>query len=110
MDVYNGEMGRYEGVRFIEQSFIPEGGAIDSTTFDPYTKTSDPWNNAKSSWAFFIGGDTVQEAVIVPEELRAKLPGDYGRSNGIAWYYLGGFGITHTTAANSRIVKWDSAA
>jgi N4-gp56 family major capsid protein len=84
-DVYSGEVGRYEGFRFIEQTFIPKGGAIDSTTFDPYTGTADAWNNAKSSWAFFAGADTVNEAIVVPEEIRGKLPGDFGRSNGIAW-------------------------
>lgn len=108
--IYNGEVGRYEGVRFVEQNFVPKGGANDSTTFDPYTQTADAWNNAKSSWAFFFGGDTVNEAMVIPEEIRAKLPGDYGRSGGIAWYYLGGFGIFHTQAAQSRIAKWDSAA
>lgn len=108
--IYNGEVGRYEGCRFVHQNFIPKGGANDSTTFDPYTKTADAWNNGASSWAFFFGADTVNEAMAVPEEIRAKLPGDYGRSGGIAWYYLGGFGIFHDTAAQSRIVKWDSAA
>lgn len=108
--IYNGEVGRYEGVRFVEQNFIPKGGANDSTTFDPYTQTADAWNNAKSSWAFIFGGDTVNEAMVIPEEIRAKLPGDYGRSGGIAWYYLGGFGIFHNQAAQSRIAKWDSAA
>ena len=44
------------------------------------------------------------------EEMRGKIPSDYGRSMGIAWYYLGGFGIVHTAAAQARIVKWDSAA
>jgi len=57
-----------------------------------------------------MGGDTVTEAVCIPEEVRAKIPGDYGRSKGIAWYYLGGFGLGHPDAVNSRIVKWDSAA
>lgn len=108
--IYNGEVGRYEGCRFVEQNFIPKGGANDSTTFDPYTQTADAWNNAKSSWAYFFGADTVNEALVIPEEIRAKLPGDFGRSGGIAWYYLGGFGIFHDTAAQSRIMKWDSAA
>jgi len=101
---------KYEGCRFIEQTFIPKGGANDSTTFDPYTQTADAWNNAKSSWAFFAGGDTVNEAIVIPEEIRGKLPGDYGRSNGVAWYFLGGYGLFHTAAAQTRIVKWDSAA
>lgn len=108
--IFNGEIGRYEGCRFATQNFIPKGGAIDSTTHDPYTRTADAWDNAKSSWSFFFGGDTVNEAMVIPEEIRAKLPGDYGRSAGIAWYYLGGFGIYHDTGTQSRISKWDSAS
>lgn len=110
--IMNGEMGRFESTRFIEQTFIPKGGAVDSATFDPYTRTADAWNNAKSSWAFFMGEDTVAEAIAIPEEMRGKIPDDYGRSKGIAWYYLGGFGIVHTTSnpTQGRIVKWESAA
>jgi N4-gp56 family major capsid protein len=108
--IFKGEMGRYEGFRFVEQNFIPKGGANDSTTFSPQTGTADAWNNTKSSWIFFMGEDTVAEAIVIPEEIRAKLPGDYGRSKGIAWYYLGGYGIVHDDATNSRILKWDSAA
>ena len=69
--VYQGERGRYDGTRFVEQNFIPKGGANDSTTFDPYTATADAWDNGKSSWAFIMGGDTVQEAICIPEEIRA---------------------------------------
>lgn len=105
-----GEIGRYEDVRFVEQNQIPKGGALDSTTFDPWDKVADPWNNAKSSWAFFMGGDTVAEAIVISEQIRAKIPGDFGRSKAIAWYALTGFGIAHPDAENARIVKWDSAA
>ena len=108
--IMNGLIGRYEGIRFVEQKFIPKRGATDSTTFNPDTSTADAWNNAKSSWAFFFGGDTVNEAMVIPEEIRGKLPGDYGRSAGIAYYYLGGFGIWHDVASQCRIAKWDSAA
>lgn len=90
--IYKGEIGKYEGVRFIEQNNIAKG------TFAA---------NA-SNWAFFLGEDTVAEAICVPEEIRGKIPGDYGRDKGVAWYYLGGFAITQTTARESRIVKWDS--
>lgn len=108
--IFNGEIGRYESFRFIEQTFIPKGGAADSTTYDPWSGTADAWNNGLSSWAFFLGADTVTEAVCVPEEIRAKIPGDYGRSRGIAWYYLGGFGLVHPDALNARVMMWDSAA
>jgi len=113
--ILNGEIGRYEATRFIEQTHIPKGGAADSATFDPYTATADAWNNAKSSWAFFFGQDTVAEGIAVPEEMRGKIPSDYGRSRGIAWYYLGGFGLVHplvssNNSKNARVVKWDSAS
>ena len=106
--IMNGEIGRYEGVRFLEQTHVAKGGAVDSTTFT--FRVADPWDNAKSSWVFFCGEDTVAEALAIPEEIRGKIPTDYGRSRGVAWYYLGGFGIVHTTAAQARIVKWESAA
>jgi hypothetical protein len=108
--VFDGEIGRYEGVRHIEQTFIPKGGANDSTTFDPYSGVADAWNNGLSSWGFYAGGDTVTEAVCIPEEIRGKIPGDYGRSKGVAWYYLGGFALIHDDAANARILMWDSVA
>ena len=58
--------------------------------------------------AFFFGQDTVVEAFAVPEEIRGKIPTDFGRSRGIAWYANLGYGIVHTNDANSRIIKWAS--
>lgn len=92
--IANGEVGRAENTRFVEQNNIAKAN----------------WTNAKSNWAFFFGADTVAEGIAVPEEMRGKIPTDYGRSRGIAWYYLGGFGLVHTAAAQARVVKWDSAA
>lgn len=109
--IMNGEIGRYEGFRFIEQTNIAKGGAVDSTTWT--FRTADAWNNAKSDWCFFLGEDTVMEAICIPEEIRGKIPTDYGRSRGVAWYYLGGFGIVHNDSSNyaqNRIIKWESAA
>ena len=108
--IMNGEIGRYEHTRFIEQTHIPKGGATDSTTWDAESGTADAWNTA-GDWIFYLGEDTVMEGVACPEEIRGKIPTDYGRSKGIAWYYLGGFGIVHTTAApaDARIAKVDSA-
>jgi len=111
--IMSGEVGRYNSIRFIEQTNVPKGGAADSTTHNAFTGTADAWNAAASDWIFFFGEDTCAEAIAVPEEMRGKIPTDYGRSKGVAWYYLGGFGNVHDIAANvanSRIVKWDSAA
>lgn len=101
--ILNGEIGRYEGMRFFEQTEILAGVANGGTA----------WSNGKSDWAYFFGSDTVAEAIAVPEEMRGKIPTDFGRGRGVAWYYLGGFGLVHTLqmgATQARILKWDSAA
>lgn len=92
--ILNGEIGRYESVRFVEQTNIAKAG----------------FGQGLSNWAYFFGNDTVAEGIVIPEEMRGMIPGDFGRARGVAWYYLGGFGIVHTTAAQARIVRWDSAA
>jgi hypothetical protein len=112
--IMNGEVGRsYENVRFIEQTTIPAGGAANSVTFNPFTDTADAWDVATPSgagdWAFFFGEDTICEAIHTPEEIRAKIPDDYGRSKGVAWYALLGYGIAHTDVTQARILKFDSA-
>jgi N4-gp56 family major capsid protein len=95
--IKNGEIGKYNNCRFVEQSHIAKELNVTGVT----------------DWAFFFGSDTVAEAIAVPEEIRGKIPTDFGRSKGIAWYYLGGFGIVHSGASSTtdqcRIVKWDSA-
>lgn len=96
--IYNGEIGKFEGVRFIEQNNVTK------TQFGTFT------SNSKSNGAFFFGEDTVAEALVVPEEIRGQIPADYGRAKGIAWYYLGGFALIQTLAIQSRIIKWDSAS
>lgn len=103
--IRNGETGRYEGVRFVEQTYRAKGGAAAGLG-----TAAAAWGNSLSDWAVFMGADTVAEAVAIPEEVRGKIPTDYGRSRGIAWYYLGGAGLVHSTAAESRVVMWDSAA
>lgn len=101
--IMNGEIGRYENVRYIEQTNIVKGISTDGIN-------GTPWVDGKSDWIYFFGNDTVAEGVTVEEEMRGKIPSDYGRSKGVAWYYIGGFGLVQTQASNSRIVKWDSAA
>lgn len=104
--IMNGEIGRYENTRYVEQTNIVKGISTDGIT-------GTSWTNGLSDWIFFFGNDTVAEAIAVPEEMRGKIPSDYGRSKGVAWYYLGGMGIVHANSnfpLNARVVKWDSAA
>lgn len=108
--IMNGEIGRYENMRYVEQTHIPKGGAADSTTWNASTDTADAWDNALSDWIFFMGDDTVSEGVSVPEEMRGKIPTDFGRSKGIAWYSINGYAIVHSDIDNTRIAMWDSAS
>lgn len=113
-----GEVGRYYNVRFVEQTSIAGGHAQDSVATSANVFTADLWNSStpasgvgRADWAFFFGEDTVAECIVIPEEIRGKIPGDYGRSRGVAWYYLGGFGLVHGSVsgdANARILKVDS--
>lgn len=100
--IFNAEIGRYENVRYTEQTNIVKGVSTDGISGTAWASGND--------WIFFLGEDTVAEGVAVPEEMRAKIPTDYGRSKGVAWYYLGGFGLVQTAAAEARMVMWDSAA
>lgn len=102
--IFNGEIGRYENVRYTEQTNVVKGaGSTDGTGGTTWP------GSGISGWIFFFGEDTVAEGIAIPEEMRAKIPTDYGRSKGVAYYYLGGFGLVHTNAAQARIVMWDSA-
>lgn len=93
--ILNGEVGRsYEGIRFFEQTAVASQG----------------WSGGVSDEAYFFGEDTVIEAIVSPPEIRGKLPGDFGRDRGVAWYAEEGFSLVHTDAAQSRIIKWASAA
>ncbi len=102
--IYNGEIGKCEGVRLIGADRHSSSGSYIS----PFSFTL--WVNSWSDWAFFFGEDTVAEAIVVPDEIRAKIPTDYGRSKGIAWYYLGAAALTQTQPSQARIVQWASAA
>jgi N4-gp56 family major capsid protein len=110
--IMNGEIGRYENTRFVEQTHIARGGATDSVTFDAFASVADAWNNSSSGamdWVFFFGEDTVGEGIVIPEEMRAKIPTDFGRSKGVAWYCLEGYGLAHEQPTECRVVKVDSA-
>jgi hypothetical protein len=95
--IKSGEIGRYYESRWIKHTdaAVPK----DGTTY--------------TDWIYFTGEDVVAEAICVPEEIRAKIPSDYGRSRGVAWYFLGGHGLSHTGAMNPddcRVVRWESKA
>jgi N4-gp56 family major capsid protein len=94
--ILNGEIGRFGGVRFVEQTHV--------------AKVTPTYAGA-GSWAAFIGGEAVVEAISVPEEVIEKEVTDYKRSMGLAWYMIAGFtsAFPHSYSsgsANSRIALW----
>ena len=91
----NGEVGRYYDVRFVRAT-----GTIDNSIGLAATPTGE---------AFFFGSETVMEAIAVPEELIAKVPTDYGRSKGLAWYAILGHKIMWSGDPDNTIVHWTSA-
>ena len=75
-NIFAGEVGEYYKTRFVEET--------------GYLSNSIGLSTAHGQ-AVFFGNDQVYEAVAVPEEIRVKIPQDYGRDMGLAWYALLGF-------------------
>ena len=90
--ISNGEIGRYEAIRFHNQT----------------NKPSEAWASGKSDAAYFFGADTVCEGVAMSEEIRAKLGENFGLNKAIGWVYIGGFGLSHTDPTDARVFKWGS--
>lgn len=94
---YNGELGRYENIRFIE---VNNFGALSNGI----------GTGAVLGQAVFFGADAVVMALVQDPELRAMLPRDYGRQKGVAWYGIANWGVVWDTAnaGEARIVRVDS--
>lgn len=104
--IYQGEVGRLNNVRFIKDSFASR------FIYNATLRTAVPisWTKTKSLVGYMFGAHTIREAIVVPEHIRSKIPTDYGRSRGLAWYGISGFKIEWETEPNARIIKWDSNA
>lgn len=71
-----GEVGQFYHARFLEET-----GYLSNTI----------GSSSIYGQALFFGSDVVYEAISVPEEIRTKIPLDYNRDMGLAWYALLGF-------------------
>jgi len=94
--LFEGEVGRYYGCRFIEETnFL--SNVIGSGT--------------DKGEAVFFGGDSVREGMVIPENVRIDIPKDFGRDQGIAWYALTGFVKTWDKVSDgeARIIHLTSA-
>lgn len=86
-NIFNGEVGNYYMTRFVEETGFLNNAIGSSTAYGQ---------------AIFFGSDIVYEAVAVPEEIRVKIPTDFGRDQGLAWYALLGFKLVWNFAADGE--------
>ena len=94
---FNGEVGRIEGIRFMETNHATALGKIGT--------------GSVLGEGVIFGEDGVAMAEAMTPELRAAIPGDFGRSKAVAWYGILEFGIIWTTgnAGEAKIVHVSSA-
>lgn len=92
--ILKGEEGKIEKMKIVYQTNILSAG----------------WSAGQSDQAYFCGGDTVVEAIGIPEEIREGVPLDFGRKLSLAWYYVGAFALTQQDPAQGRVFKWASAS
>jgi N4-gp56 family major capsid protein len=85
--LFSGEVGQYYGCRFIEETNALKNTEGSGSVFGE---------------AIFFGADAVREGVVIPEDVRIGISKDFGRDQGIAWYYLGGFTKTWDFSSDSE--------
>jgi len=95
---YNGEVGRIENIRFIETN---NNAALSNSV----------GSGSAVGEALFFGADSVVMAVALDPELRAGIPGDFGRQKAVAWYGIMDFGLVWDTAnaGEAKVIYFGSA-
>jgi len=98
VQLFNGEIGRIDDVRFIESTNLNNGAAAvsdygyDATLADVNIaagKTADLYRSV------MFGEDYYGFAISLPPELRDNGVTDFGREHSVAWYAIWGAGILH---------------
>lgn len=95
---YSSEVGRMENIRFIEIN-------------NPNALSQSLGSGSVLGEAVIFGDDAVAMAVAQDPELRAAVPGDFGRVKSVAWYAIAEFGVVWDTAnaGEAKIVHVTSA-
>ncbi len=93
---FNGEVGRIEGVRFIETNHANALGKIGT--------------GSVLGEGVVFGDEAVAMAEAMTPELRAAIPGDFGRSRAVAWYGILAFDVIWDTgnAGEAKIIHVSS--
>ena len=94
--LFTGEIGRIDDVRFIETTLMSNGVAsVDDYAHDPDLVSGTAGNTIDVYKAVIFGEDTYGYAVALPVELRDNGVTDFGREHGLAWYAIWGCGVLH---------------
>ena len=102
--IFNGEVGRWNDVRFISTSMIKNGfsSAVDSTgdyvdpAFDPNLANGTGGNQTTIYQAVIFGEYSYGHAVGLPVEMRDNGVQDFGREHALAWYAIWGHSLLET--------------
>ena len=90
-----GEAGRYYRTRMVE----------DNQALDNSIGTADVTGEA-----YFFGYEAVMAGVAIIPEIRVKERTDYGRTDGVAWYSILGYGLMWGGSdPDNRVIKFTSA-
>lgn len=90
--LFTGEIGKIDDVRFIETTLMPNGAAApDDDAYNADLKAGE----TPVYQAVIFGEDTYGYAVALPVELRDDGVTDFGREHGLAWYAIWGCGVLH---------------
>ncbi len=81
---FNNEMGRIESIRLIETNHNNALGKVGTSSV--------------LGEGLVFGEDSVNMAEVLPPELRAAIPRDFGRQKAVAWYSILAFGLIWDTA------------
>jgi len=113
-NIYTGEIGRYEDVRFVETTAMPNGAnnAVDSDTgdyvdigYNPALRLGTAGNLVNVYQAVMFGEWSVGHATALPPELRESQGEDFQREHAIAWYAIWG----QNTLEDQNIVVIETA-
>lgn len=100
--IYTGEIGRYEDVRFISTTVMPNGAnnAVDADTgdyvdigFSNDLRTGVSGNLTNIYQSVLFGEYSFGHATALPTELRDNGVEDFGREHGLAWFAIWGQAI-----------------
>lgn len=95
-NMFTGEIGRIDDVRFIETTLMCNGKASDvDPSYKLELKTGQASNKVDVYQSVIFGDNYYAVAFGLPVELRDNGVVDFGREHGLAWYSIWGTGILH---------------